>query len=107
MSTLRIPTPLRPYANGQSEIEITGATVGDALGELTQRYPALKTHLFSEDGELRAFVNLFLNAEDVRQMQGVQTPIKEGDKLMILPSIAGGASRRSCLARRSRIAEGK
>ena len=63
---------------------------GQALKELTDQYPALHPHLFSEEGELRAFVNLFLNDEDIRHLQGQATPLKEGDRLMILPSIAGG-----------------
>lgn len=90
MTTLRIPTPLRPYADGQSEIQINSATVGGALEELTSQYPALRKHLFSEEGELRTFVNLFLNDEDVRQLDGAGTELKPGDRLMIIPSIAGG-----------------
>ena len=90
MITLRIPTPLRPYADGQSEVSLQTNTVGDALEELTSRYPELKKHLFTEDGELRAFVNLFLNEEDIRYLQGTETPLKEGDRLTIIPSIAGG-----------------
>lgn len=90
MPTLRIPTPLRPYAEGQTEVSLQGATVGAALEELTGRYPALRQHLFTENGELRAFVNLFLNEEDIRQMDGVNTPLAEKDKLMLIPSIAGG-----------------
>ena len=90
MTTLRIPTPLRPYAEGQSEISVQGLTVGEALNDLVTQYPALKKHLFAETEELRPFVNLFLGDEDVRHLQGVDTPIKDGDKLMIIPSIAGG-----------------
>ncbi len=91
MPVLRIPTPLRPYADGASEIQVQGATVGAALDELTASYPDLRQHLFSEDGELRAFVNLFLNDEDVRYLDGPATPLQAEDRLMILPSIAGGA----------------
>ncbi len=90
MTTLRIPTPLRPYADGVSEIQIKSDSVGRALEELTSKFPSLHKHLFSEDGELRAFVNLFLNDEDIRFLQGAETPLKDGDMLMILPSIAGG-----------------
>jgi adenylyltransferase/sulfurtransferase len=90
MTTLRIPTPLRPYAEGQSEITVQGLTVGEALNDLVTQYPALKKHLFAETEELRPFVNLFLGDEDVRHLQGVDTPLKDGDKLMIIPSIAGG-----------------
>jgi adenylyltransferase/sulfurtransferase len=90
MTTLRIPTPLRPYAEGQSEITVQGLTVGEALNDLVTQYPALKKHLFAETEELRPFVNLFLGDEDIRHLQGVDTPLKDGDKLMIIPSIAGG-----------------
>jgi molybdopterin converting factor small subunit len=90
MAILRIPTPLRPYASGQSEIQVQSDTVGGALDELTTLHPALKKHLFTEDGELRTYVNLFLNDEDIRQMQGVNTELKSSDRLMIIPSIAGG-----------------
>jgi len=90
MTTLRIPTPLRPYAEGQSEITVQGLTVGEALNDLVTQYPALKKHLFAETGELRPFANLFLGDEDIRHLQGVDTPLKDGDKLMIIPSIAGG-----------------
>lgn len=90
MATLRIPTPLRTYASGQSEVSVQGSTVGEAVEGLLSQYPALRPHLTNETGGLRPFVNLFLNEEDVRQLQGVETPIGEDDRLMILPSIAGG-----------------
>lgn len=90
MTILRIPSPLRPYANGISEMEIQAENVGQAIEKLTEKFPALQTHLFSEEGELRPFVNLFLNDEDVRHLQGTDTLLKDGDRLMILPSIAGG-----------------
>ena len=94
MSVLRIPTPLRPFAEGASEIEINADNVGLALEELTQRYPSLRKHLFTETGDLRSYVNLFINNEDIRHLQGVDTPIAAGDQLMIIPSIAGGLSER-------------
>jgi molybdopterin converting factor small subunit len=90
MPTLRIPTPLRPYADGQTEVAVQGANVGEALSDLVNQYPSLKKHLFNDGGDLRPFVNLFLGDEDVRHLQGVQTTLKEDDKLMIIPSIAGG-----------------
>ncbi|MEJ2597697.1 MAG: MoaD/ThiS family protein [Anaerolineales bacterium] len=90
MATLRIPTPLRQYAGGQSEVTVEGETVGAALDDLLGRYPALKTHLLNGDGQLRPFVNLFLGEDNVRELQGTQTPIKEDDRLMLIPSIAGG-----------------
>lgn len=90
MATIRIPTPLRPYTGGQSEVVVAGLTVGTALADLTTRYPPLKQHLYADSGELRAFVNIFLNQNDVRELNGVDTPLGESDRLMIVPSIAGG-----------------
>jgi adenylyltransferase/sulfurtransferase len=90
MTTIRIPTPLRPYAGGQAEVPVSGATVGAALGDLTARHPNLRQHLYAENGELRAFVNVFINDEDIRHLRGADTPVQEGDRLMIIPSIAGG-----------------
>jgi adenylyltransferase/sulfurtransferase len=90
MATIRIPTPLRAYTSGQAEVPVPGPTVGAALSELTTRYPNLKQHLYTEAGELRAFVNVFINDEDVRHLQGAETVVAEDDRLMIVPSIAGG-----------------
>lgn len=92
MTTIRIPTPLRQYTNGQAEIPVAGADVGAVLADLTGRHPALRGHLYTEAGELRAFVNVFLNDEDVRHLQGAATPVSEADRLMIVPSIAGGSA---------------
>jgi adenylyltransferase/sulfurtransferase len=86
-----IPTPLRQYAGKKDSVEVRAATVGDALAELTFSHPDLKRHLYTDDGKLRAFVNLYLNDEDVRYLaQKEQTPVKDGDHLSIIPSIAGG-----------------
>jgi molybdopterin converting factor small subunit len=93
MATIRIPTPLRQYTGGQTEIAVGGATVGAILSDLTTQHPALKPHLYSNAGELRAFVNIFLNDEDVRHLQGADTPVQDNDRLMIVPSIAGGSSK--------------
>ncbi|HRF50302.1 MAG TPA: DUF4395 family protein [Anaerolineales bacterium] len=91
MTTIRIPTPLRQYTNGQAEITVTGADVGTALNDLTGQHPGLRAHLYTDAGELRAFVNVFLNDEDVRHLQGAATPVSDVDRLMIVPSIAGGS----------------
>ncbi len=89
MAQIRIPTPLRSYAGGQSAIAVTGSTVGMALNDLTDQHPDLRQHLF--DGpQLRSFVNIYLNQEDVRYLQGAETPLKDADTLLIIPSIAGG-----------------
>ncbi|HVP44836.1 MAG TPA: MoaD/ThiS family protein [Terriglobales bacterium] len=85
-----IPTPLRQYADKQAAVEINGSTVGEALGNLTSRYGDLRKHLYTDDGKLRAFVNVYLNDEDIRYLGKEQTPVKRGDVIAIVPSIAGG-----------------
>ncbi len=91
MATIRIPTPLRPYVDGQAEVPVIGRTVGAALTDLTMHYPALRQHIYGESGELRSFVNVFVNQSNVSDLDGPDTPISEVDRLMIVPSIAGGA----------------
>jgi len=87
-----IPTPLRTYAEGKDTIEVSAPTIADALEMLTQAHPSLRRHLFTEEGKLRAFVNLYLNDEDVRYLpEKEQTAATANDTLSIIPSIAGGA----------------
>lgn len=90
MPTIKIPTPLRPYASGESTISLPGETVAEVLDAVVVRHPDLKKHLFGDDGQLRPFVNLFLQEENVNQLQGLETPLAEGDLVLIIPSIAGG-----------------
>jgi molybdopterin converting factor small subunit len=90
MTILRIPTPLRTYTQNQSEVKISASTVAEAMDQLVAQFPSLKPHLYSDQGELRSFVNLFVNDENVRDLNGVHTDLKDGDRLMIIPSIAGG-----------------
>ncbi|HVZ60560.1 MAG TPA: ubiquitin-like small modifier protein 1 [Terriglobales bacterium] len=85
-----IPTPLRQYSDKQDAIEVTAATIGQALDQLTAKHPDLRRHLYNDDGKLRAFVNVYLNDEDIRYLQKENTPVKEGDTVSIVPSIAGG-----------------
>lgn len=85
-----IPTPLRPYAGKQSIIEVTAQTVGEALNDLVARRPDLRRHLFSGDGKLHSFVNVYLNDVDVRYLSKEATPVKETDTITIVPSVAGG-----------------
>jgi molybdopterin converting factor small subunit len=87
---IHIPTPLRQYAEGKPSIEVNGQSVGDALGDLTRQYPDLRKHLYGEDGRLRAFVNVYVNDEDIRYLEKDNTPLAEGDSISIVPSIAGG-----------------
>ena len=88
---VHIPTPLRPYAGKSATIEVRAATVGEALNALIAKHGELKRHLYSDDGKLRAFVNVYLNDEDIRYLQKEATPVKENDSLSIVPSIAGGS----------------
>ena len=90
MPTIRIPTPLRPFTGGATEVAITGATVAEAMHDLTAQHPQLQQHLYGADGELRSFVNIFLDSEDVRHLQGIATPLPAGARLRIVPSVAGG-----------------
>src|SRR5260221_3308051 len=85
-----IPTPLRVYADKKDSVDLAGKTVGEVLKNLTSQHAELKKHLFSDDGKLRNFVNLYLNNEDVRYLQKDETKVKDGDTLTIVPSIAGG-----------------
>ena len=91
MIALRIPTPLRGHAGGAAELSVSGATLREALGELSRSHPALCERLLNEQGALRPYVNLFVNDEDARYLEGLDTPIKAGDRLAIVPAIAGGA----------------
>ena len=90
MAKVLIPTPLRQYADKQNAVEISGATVGDVLGGLTSKYSDLRRHLFTDDGKLRSFVNVYVNDEDIRYLAKENTATKDGDTISIIPSIAGG-----------------
>jgi len=92
MSKIHIPTPLRQYADKQASIDVQGATVGEAMKALVAQHPELRKHLYTDEGKLRAFVNLYLNDEDIRYLQKEATALKEGDNISIVPSIAGGAA---------------
>ncbi len=85
-----IPTPLRQYAEKKDAVEVSAATVGEALSQLTSVHPDLRKHLFTEAGQLRAFVNIYLNDEDIRYLAKDKTPVSATDTLSIVPSIAGG-----------------
>ncbi|HSL70846.1 MAG TPA: ubiquitin-like small modifier protein 1, partial [Longimicrobiales bacterium] len=92
MTTLRIPAALQPIANGADEVAVAADTVADALALLVKQHPALRRHLFDERGDLRGFVNIFLNEEDVRHLAGPSTRVNAEDVITIVPSVAGGAS---------------
>lgn len=87
---IHIPTPLRQYVDKKDAVEVPGKTVGEALSGLVSKYPDLRRHLYTDDGKLRAFVNVYLNDEDIRYLQKEATPVKDADNISIVPSIAGG-----------------
>jgi adenylyltransferase/sulfurtransferase len=89
--TIKVPTPLRSFTGGNSEVAVEGATVGGLVHELVTIHPGLKRHLYAPDGRMRSFVTLYLNDEDVRYLQRDATPVKEGDVVSIVPAIAGGS----------------
>jgi molybdopterin converting factor small subunit len=91
MIKIHIPTPLRQYAGKQGTVEVQGGTVGQALSGLVSQHPDLRRHLYTDDGKLRAFVNVYLNDEDIRYLQKEDTAVKESDNISIVPSIAGGS----------------
>ncbi len=88
--TVRIPTPLRKLTGGADEVEAAGATIAELIDDLESRYPGLKARLCDEAGEIRRFVNIYLNDEDVRFLSGKETAVKDGDEVSIVPAIAGG-----------------
>lgn len=86
---VQVPAPMRQHAEGQSVVEVSGASVKEVLDALGAKYPGLTGRLF-DGGQLRRFVNLYLNNEDVRYLDGLTTPVKDGDELAIIPAVAGG-----------------
>src|SRR5580693_1797717 len=85
-----IPTPLRPYTDKKDAVDADGATVGELLADLVVRHAGLKAHLYNDQGKLRSFVNIYVNDDDIRYLAKEQTPVKAGDTLSIIPSVAGG-----------------
>jgi sulfur-carrier protein len=87
---VRIPTPLRSLTKGQAEVQVDAANVGDLIHDLEKQYPGMKERLVDESGEVRRFINFYINEEDVRFLQGSKTELKAGDQVSIVPAIAGG-----------------
>lgn len=88
--SVRIPTPLRKLTNDEELVTIEAETIGDALNALQTKYPGIQERLVDESGEVRRFVNIYVNEEDIRFLQNKETPIKDGDEVSIIPAIAGG-----------------
>ncbi len=87
---VRIPTPLRKLTNNEELVEVEAANIGDAIVELQSRYPGIKERLVDDNGEVRRFVNVYVNEEDIRFLDNQKTPLKDGDEISIIPAIAGG-----------------
>ena len=96
MPKVKIPTPLRQYTAGNPEVEVRGVTAGEALGNLASEHPDLKQHLYTGDGKLRSFVNVYKGDEDIRYLEGQDTEVSDSDELSIIPSIAGGCAGGRC-----------
>src|SRR5947207_5684259 len=92
MAKILIPTPLRQYTGKQDTVQVNGATIGEALTDLTSQHQDLRRNLYNDEGKLRSFVNVYLNDEDIRYLSKEATPVKESDTISIVPSIAGGAT---------------
>ncbi|HCK10191.1 MoaD/ThiS family protein [bacterium] len=88
--SVRIPTPLRKFTNGQSDVEIEGESVGEVIDNLEASHSGIKEKLIDESGSIRRFVNVYLNEEDIRFLDGADTEVKDGDSVTIVPAIAGG-----------------
>jgi molybdopterin synthase sulfur carrier subunit len=91
MPTIKVPPVLRPQTDGEAEVSVDGGTVGDALRALAERYPETRDQLFSPEGQLNRYVNVYLNDEDVRVLDGLDTGATDTDTVVILPAMAGGA----------------
>jgi molybdopterin synthase sulfur carrier subunit len=90
--TIEIPTAFRRFTEGAPRVDSAATTVADALNELTTKFPALARHVRDEQGQIRQFLNVYLNEEDIRFLGGESCPLKEGDRVLLVPSIAGGCS---------------
>jgi adenylyltransferase/sulfurtransferase len=90
-ATLLIPTALRGFADGSAELELEGATAGELISALATKHPEIKEHLYDENGELRSFINVYVGDESIKRLQGLDTPVKDGETVMLVPAIAGGA----------------
>ncbi|MCB9100110.1 MAG: MoaD/ThiS family protein [Anaerolineales bacterium] len=92
MATVRIPSPLRRYTNGQSKVESSGANINEIIESLEAQYPGVKARLCDDSGQIKRYVNVFVNDEEIRTLQGGDTPVGDKDEVSIIPAMAGGQS---------------
>lgn len=104
MTKIHIPTPLRQYADKRSTVEVEAGTVKDALAGLVSKHPDLRRHLYTDEGKLRAFVNVYLNDEDIRYLKKEDTAVEDSDNISIVPSIAGGSQETDGVPNRTHLA---
>ena len=90
--TVLIPTPLRKYTGGEARVSGNGGTIGELIDSLEGQFPVIKERVVEPDGEIRRFVNIFINGENARQLEGAASPVKSGDEIGIIPAMAGGAT---------------
>ncbi|OGO42126.1 MAG: molybdopterin synthase sulfur carrier subunit [Chloroflexi bacterium RBG_16_57_9] len=90
MSTVYIPSPLRKITNGQAKVQAEGRTVNEVIDRLESAFPGLKARICDESGEVKRFINVFVNGEEIRTLQGLQTAVKENDEVSVIPAMAGG-----------------
>lgn len=90
MTTIRIPSPLRRYTGGQSKVESTGANILELIDNLEAQHPGVKSRLCDDSGQIKRYVNVFVNGEEIRTLQGSETPVSEKDEISIVPAMAGG-----------------
>ena len=88
--TVRIPTPIRRVTNGEDKITVSGATLRQIIEAMEEKYPGIKARLCDDKGDLRNFVNIYINGEDVRFLSGIDSPLNPGDEVSIIPAVAGG-----------------
>jgi adenylyltransferase/sulfurtransferase len=91
--TIQIPAALRAFAGGRPETPVEGATAGEAIAAFAEAYPDIRAHLYDEAGALRSFINVYVGDANIKNLDGPDTPVKDGDSVMLVPAIAGGAPR--------------
>ncbi|MDE2715594.1 MAG: MoaD/ThiS family protein [Dehalococcoidia bacterium] len=87
---VRIPTPLRRLTDGQDKVDVEGDSLGDVIDAMNEQYPGIRERICDDQGQLRNFVNVYVNGEDVRFLQGLETPTSSGDEVSVVPAVAGG-----------------
>ena len=97
MVTVRIPTPLRRLTGNQAKVQVGGNTIAEVINMLDRAHPGIKDRLLDETGDIKRFINIFVNGEEIRTLQGAATPVKDNDEVSIIPAMAGGAFASTCM----------